>query len=94
MGRGLGASKRSGRNEATWDVTHLYMEAMLGIFLYSYPFSTSKNTLSFSLLLVFSSTKLEIRAEQVLPRSEGCAEERECEGGRRRNGPNSVCTCE
>jgi hypothetical protein len=24
------------RNESTWVVTHLYMEAMLGIFLYSY----------------------------------------------------------
>jgi hypothetical protein len=34
---------------------------------------------------VFSSMKLEIRAEQVLPGSEG-------EGGR--NDPNNVCTCE
>jgi hypothetical protein len=35
---------------------------------------------------VYSSTKLEIRAEQVLPGSEG----------RRagRNDPNNVCTCE
>jgi hypothetical protein len=24
-------------DESTWVVTHLYMEAMLGIFLYSYP---------------------------------------------------------
>jgi hypothetical protein len=42
---------------------------------------------------VFSSTKLEIRAEQVLPGSKG-------EGGKRveeaggRNDPNNVCTCE
>jgi hypothetical protein len=35
---------------------------------------------------VFSSTKLEIRAEQVLPGSEGGM------GGR--NDPNNVCTCE
>jgi hypothetical protein len=43
---------------------------------------------------VFSSTKLETKAEQVLPGSE--------EGGRRgwgrgaggRNDPNKVCTCE
>jgi hypothetical protein len=28
--------KRSGRHESTWVVTHLYMEAMLGISLYSY----------------------------------------------------------
>jgi hypothetical protein len=33
--------------------------------------STSKNTLSFFYAYVFSSTKLEIRAEQVLPGSEG-----------------------
>jgi hypothetical protein len=30
--------KMSGRNESTWDVTHLSMEAMLGISLYSYPY--------------------------------------------------------
>jgi hypothetical protein len=30
--------KRSVRHEPTWDVTHLYMEAMLGISLYSYPY--------------------------------------------------------
>jgi hypothetical protein len=47
------------------------MEAMLGISLYSYPNSTIKNALSFLLCFVFSSTKLEIRAEQVLPGSEG-----------------------
>jgi hypothetical protein len=28
--------KRSVRDESTWDVTHLYIEAMLGISLYSY----------------------------------------------------------
>jgi hypothetical protein len=37
---------------------------------------------------VFSSTKLVIRAEQVLPGSEGRREA----GGR--NDPNNVCTCE
>jgi hypothetical protein len=36
---------------------------------------------------VFSSTKLEIRAEQVLPGSEGRWGERERAVGRRRNGP-------
>jgi hypothetical protein len=30
--------KRSGRDESTWVVTHLHMEAMLGISLYSYPY--------------------------------------------------------
>jgi hypothetical protein len=55
---------------------------------------------------VFSSTKLEMRAEQVLPGSEGGGEERvdvaggggaprggrPGEGGR--NDPNNVCVCE
>jgi hypothetical protein len=40
---------------------------------------------------VFSSTKLEIRAELVLPENEG---ELEREEGRGRNGPKNVCTCE
>jgi hypothetical protein len=41
-----------------------------------------------------SSTKLEIRAEQVLP---GCEEGRGERVRRRaggRNGPNNICTCE
>jgi hypothetical protein len=25
------------RNESTWVITHVYMKAMVGIFLYSYP---------------------------------------------------------
>jgi hypothetical protein len=30
--------KRSVRGESTWDGTHLYVEAVLGIFPYSYAF--------------------------------------------------------
>jgi hypothetical protein len=37
MRRVSGTSERSVRDESTWVVTHLYMEAMLGISLYSYP---------------------------------------------------------
>jgi hypothetical protein len=37
------------------------MEAMLGISLYTYPYLNQEKR------FVFSSTKLEIRAEQVLP---------------------------
>jgi hypothetical protein len=40
---------------------------------------------------VFSSPKLEIRAEQVLPGSEGGEG---VGGNQRRNDPNNVCTCE
>jgi hypothetical protein len=48
------------------------MEAMLGISLYSYPNSTSKKCFVFLIIAyVVSSTKLKIRAEQVLPGSEG-----------------------
>jgi hypothetical protein len=40
---------------------------------------------------LYSPTKLEIRAEQILPESEG---KREGIGVRRRNGPNNACTYE
>jgi hypothetical protein len=51
------------RDESTWVVTHLYMEAMLGISLYSYPkLNQQKHFLSYY-AYVFSSTKLEITAE-------------------------------
>jgi hypothetical protein len=43
---------------------------------------------------VFSSTKLEIRAEQVLPRSEEGVGERIGEGDGGKNDPNNVHTCE
>jgi hypothetical protein len=43
---------------------------------------------------VFSSTKLEIRAEQVLLESKGSRGEREGEGAGGRNSPNNICTCE
>jgi hypothetical protein len=45
---------------------------------------------------VFSATKLEIRAEQVLPESEGRRGEKvgEGTGGGRRKDPNNVRTCE
>jgi hypothetical protein len=62
------------------------MEAMLGISLCSYPY-LSKNALSFLLLLMSSqkfsnfSTKLEKRAEQVLPGSERGWGQREGVGG-------------
>jgi hypothetical protein len=46
------------------------------------------------MVYVFLSTKLEKRAEQVLPGSkEGWGEREEVEG-RGRNGPNNVCICE
>jgi hypothetical protein len=38
MGRDQEVVKRSGRDESTWVVIHMYMEAMLGISLYSYPY--------------------------------------------------------
>jgi hypothetical protein len=43
---------------------------------------------------VFSSTKLEIRAEEVLPGGEGGGGERVGEVTVWRNDPNNVCTCE
>jgi hypothetical protein len=46
--------------------------------------------LSSYIAYVFSSTKLEIRAEQILPGRGG----RERAGDGERNDPNNVCTCE
>jgi hypothetical protein len=64
------------------------METMLGLSLYSYPYLNQQKCFVFLIIAyVFSSTKLEIRAEQVLPGSEA--------GGRGlgRNDPINVCTC-
>jgi hypothetical protein len=44
--------------------------------------------------MLMSSTKLEIRAEQVLPGSERGKRERLREGAAGRNDPNNVRTCE
>jgi hypothetical protein len=88
--------KRSGRDESIRVVIHLCMEAMLGIFLYSYPLSqTSKNAISF-LLLFMSSLQQNWRRGQ----NRFCLEARGWGGIRRgwgaggRNGPNNVCTYE
>jgi hypothetical protein len=52
--------KRSGRDESTWVVTYLYMEAMLGISLYNYPCLNYQKGFGFLIIAyVFSSTKLE-----------------------------------
>jgi hypothetical protein len=54
------------------------MESMLGISLYSYTYlSLQKRFVFLITVYVFSSTKLEKRAEQVLPGSKGSGEERE-----------------
>jgi hypothetical protein len=61
----------------------MYMEAMLGISLYSYPYLNYKKC--FVLLIIvytLSSTKLKIRADQFLPGSEGVEGEMEGAGGR------------
>jgi hypothetical protein len=71
------------------------MEAMLGICLYSYPYLNWLKCLVFLIAVyTLSSTKLEIRAEQILPGSEGGGGDREREGVGGRNSPNNVCTCE
>jgi hypothetical protein len=69
--------KRSGRNEQIRVAMHMCMEAMLGISLYSYLYLYLYLYLKLVKMLylsyisyVFSSTKLEKRAKQVLPGSE------------------------
>jgi hypothetical protein len=71
------------------------MEAMLGISMYSYPYLNYQKRFVFLIIAyTFSSTKLEIRAEQILPGSESVVERRRGHGVGGRNGPNNVCTYE
>jgi hypothetical protein len=75
--------KRSGRDESIPVVIHLCMEVMLGISPYSYPYLNSQKCYVFLIIAyVFFSTKLEKRAEQVLPGSEGSWGEKKLEGGK------------
>jgi hypothetical protein len=61
-----------------WVVMHMCMEAMLGIFVYSYLYlKLAKRSVFLIIPYVFSSTKLEKRTEQVLPGSEGVGGEGE-----------------
>jgi hypothetical protein len=67
--------------ESTWVVTHLYMEAMLGITLYSYLYLNLQKRFVFLIIAyVFSSMKLEIREEWVLPARREGGRERERAG--------------
>jgi hypothetical protein len=63
--------KRSGRDEPTWVIIHMCMEATLGLSLYSYLYHKLAKMLCLSnISYVFSSTISENkRAGQVLPRS-------------------------
>jgi hypothetical protein len=72
---------------------HICTWKQLGIFCIAILISTSKNAMSF-ITYVFSSTKFEKTAEQILPGSKGGGEEREEPGAGGRNGPNNICTCE
>jgi hypothetical protein len=87
--------KRSGRDESIWVVIHKCREAMLRVSLYGYPYlKVAKNSFFLIITYVFS-TKLEKRAEQVLPGSKEGREGRgrkQGEGGR--DGLNNVCTYE
>jgi hypothetical protein len=59
--------KWSGRDESIQVVIHMCMGAMLGISLYSYPYLKLAKCYVFLIIAyVFSSTKLERRAEHVL----------------------------
>jgi hypothetical protein len=60
--------KKSGRDEPMWVVIHKCMEAILGISLYSYLYlKLAKHYGFLTIFYIFSSTKSENRAEQVLP---------------------------
>jgi hypothetical protein len=72
------------------------MEAMPGISLYSYLYLKLEKSYVFLIISsVFSSTKWEKRAEQVLPGSKGSGDGgRGREGGRGERWPKHVCTYE
>jgi hypothetical protein len=71
------------------------MEATLGISVYSSPYLNWQNTYVFLIIAyVYSSTKLEKRAEQVLPGSGGNEGRGRGWGPGGRNDPNNVCTSE
>jgi hypothetical protein len=59
-----------------WVAIHKCMEATLGISLYSYLYFKLAKCYVCLISYVFSSTKLEKRAEQVLPGSWGVSGER------------------
>jgi hypothetical protein len=70
------------RDETIQVVIHLCMEAMSGISLYSYPYLNQQECFVFLIIAyVFSSTKLEKRAEEVLPGSKCGVGERQGEAG-------------
>jgi hypothetical protein len=71
--------ERSGRDEPIQVVIHMCMEAMLGLSLYSCLYLKLAKTVCLSYYRLCSSTKLEKRAEQVLPGSK--------EGDGERKGP-------
>jgi hypothetical protein len=82
MGMWPGSSEESGRDEPIRIILHMYMEAMLGISLYSNHYLKLQMRYVFLIFAyVFSSTKLEKRVEQVLPGSKVFGGEREGEGG-------------
>jgi hypothetical protein len=74
--------KRSGRDEPIWVAIYMCMEAILGISLHSYPYLKLAKMLCLIITYVLSSTKLEKRAEQALPGSEGGVGERKGAGVR------------
>jgi hypothetical protein len=70
------------------------MEAMLGISVDSYPYPTSKNAVFLIIVFVSSSTKLQKRAEQILPGRKVDVGRGRGQWAGVRNGPNKVCTYE
>jgi hypothetical protein len=67
---------------------------MLGIAVDSYPYPTSKNAVFLIIVYISSSTKLQKRAEQILPRSKVDGRRGRGQWAGVRNDPNKVCTYE
>jgi hypothetical protein len=75
--------KRFGRDESIRFVIHMCMEAMLGMSMYSYLYLKLAKMVCLVIAYVFSSTKLEKRAEQFCLEARRGGGEREGVGGTR-----------
>jgi hypothetical protein len=76
--RGSGTREKVSSRRINLEYNTFYMEAMLGVSLYSYLYlNKQKCFVPCIIVYTLSSTKLEIRSEQPLPRSEGVQGERE-----------------
>jgi hypothetical protein len=85
---------RTFRDGPIWVVIHMYMEAVLGISLYRYPYVKLAKMLSFLFLLCLLFNNIGEESRTGSAWKQGNRGENEGSGNRGRYGPNNVCTYE